>query len=111
MPTRYRRSLRLALVAGGAVVALLAIVVLGGPLLLDLPSVRAQLERQLSQAVDGKVAWESLTVRVLPSPRGVLRGVRVDAPGKATLTVQQVDVHLRLSALLRGSAEIARVSL
>jgi uncharacterized protein involved in outer membrane biogenesis len=81
------------------------------PALLDTPAVRAEIQRRLSAAVRGEVAWEELSVRILPTPHGALRKVRVEIPGAASVRTEQVDVRLRFWPLLGGRAEITSVTL
>src|SRR5689334_1414360 len=111
MPIRYRRSLRIALIGGGLLVFLIAAALLSAPLLLDLPSVSAAIQRQLAQTIDGQIAWDTMQVRLLPTPRAVLRGVHVNLPGRAKIDMEQAHVHLRLSMLLRGRTQIAAFTL
>jgi uncharacterized protein involved in outer membrane biogenesis len=111
MPIRYRRSLRIILIAGGLLGGLIAAALLGAPLLLDLPSVSATVQRQLAQTIDGQIVWDTMQVRLLPTPRAVLRGVHVNLPGRAKIDMEQAHVNLRLSALLRGRTQIAAFTL
>lgn len=78
--------------------------------LLDRPGVEAEIQSRLSRAVGGQISWESLQVRLLPSPRGVIRGVRVEMPGIVSARFERLDARLRLMPLLRGRAEIAAFS-
>src|SRR5262245_23469386 len=111
MADRPRQAPRKALIIIAVVVAALLVIVLGAPLLIDLPAVQAQLHRKLSQAVNGQVAWDSLDVQLLPSPRGVLHGVRMEIPGRVKATVEHAEVNLRLPPLLHGRADISSISI
>ena len=95
--------------------AVLAILIVGAallvPIFLDTPAVEHEIQAKLSQLVQGEVAWERLSIRLLPSPRGSLRKVSAEIPGVAAVRAEQVDAHLRLVPLLYGRAEIASVSL
>ena len=113
-PLVRARLVRAARYAGYAALALVALAVaaaLVAPAFLDTQRVEDEIQAKLSEAVQGTVAWESLSIRLLPSPRGALRVVRVDIPGTANLRAAEVDVLLRFLPLLRGRAEIASVSL
>lgn len=92
----------------GAVIVVAALVL---PAILDTPAVRVEIQRQLSAVVHGEVAWEGLSVRILPAPGGVLRKVRIKIPETANISAEQVEARLRLWPLLRGRAEIASVTL
>jgi AsmA-like protein len=113
LSTRARlvRAARYAAYAALALVALVVAAALVAPAFLDTQRVENELQAKLSEAVHGTVAWERLEIRLLPSPRGALRVVRVDIPGTANLGAAEVDVLLRLLPLLSGRAEIASVSL
>lgn len=104
-----RTSLRWALGLLGGAVLLLAALLLALPWLVDLPSVRAQVERQLSQAVGGTVSWRALDIRLFPVPRAVLEGARIVVPGMIEGTVDTVELELRLRPLVTGRAEIDSV--
>jgi AsmA-like protein len=105
------RTARYAAYAAGAFVVLVVAAALALPAFLDTPAMERDLQAKLSEAVHGEIAWDKLTLRVLPSPRGSLSRVRADIPGVASIRAEQVDAHLRLLSLLRGRAEIAAVSL
>ncbi|HEX5768518.1 MAG TPA: AsmA family protein, partial [Burkholderiales bacterium] len=100
---------RLAWTLGGIVVAAAALIALA-PLLIDARAVQAELQRRLSDALGGQVSWQELDVRLLPAPRGELRALRIDVPGKLEASADAVDVHLRLWPLLRGQPEISSIT-
>ena len=105
------RSARYAAYGAGALVVLCAAAALVLPVFLDTPAVERELQAKLSQAVQGSVAWEKLSLRLLPTPRGALSGFRAEFPGVASVLAEDVDVHLRLAPLFHGRAEIASLSL
>ena len=105
------RAARYAAYAAAALAVLVFAPALLLPLFLDTPAVEHELQAKLSQFIRGEVAWEKLSIRLLPSPRGALSKVRVEIPGLAEVRAEQIDAHLRLLPLLRGRAEIASVSL
>src|SRR5262245_30915124 len=102
-----RQALRVALITTATVVVAVLVVLLVAPLLLDLPAVRAQLHQKLSEAVKGQIAWDSLQVQWLPSPRGVLQGLRVEIPGRVNVAMERADAELRLIPLMHGRVEIS----
>ena len=66
-----------------AALSLLMVAALFGlPRLINLPAISTHLEQQVSKLVQGRVTWDTLQVRFLPSPRAVLRGVSVDIPAR-----------------------------
>src|SRR5215467_11093648 len=95
----------------GAAVVLLVAAALILPEVLDMPAVERELQAKLSEAAQGQVAWEKLSIRFLPSPHGALRKVRIEIPGVAKLRTEDVAVHLRLAPLFHGRAEIASIAL
>jgi hypothetical protein len=103
--------LRYTLITAATIAAVFAAVLLGGPLLLDLPWVHEQVERKVSEAANGHITWDALQLRLLPSPHAVLRGVHLDLPGTAKVDLQRADASLRWSSLLQGRLEIASVTL
>jgi hypothetical protein len=105
------RALRYAAYCAAALVVLLVAAALAVPAFLDTPAVERELKAKLSQLVQGEIAWEKLSIRLLPSPRGSLSKVTVEIPGVASVHAESVDARLRLLPLLRGNAEIASVSL
>ncbi len=83
----------------------------GLPRLINVPAVSTHLEQQVSKLVQGRVTWDTLQVRLLPSPRAVLHGVSVDIPGTVSGRAESVEAHLRLLPLLVGHADVASVDL
>jgi|GEM_PF-2591920 len=96
--------------AVAGVVVLFGAAVLALPWLIDLPSIRAQVEQRVSSAVNGTVRWRSLEIRLLPTPRAVLEGARAEIPGVLQGSVESVELELRLRPLLVGHAEIQSVT-
>lgn len=105
------RAARYAAYGLGASVALLLAFALVAPLFLDTPAVERELKAKLSQLVQGDIAWEKLSIRLLPYPRGALNKVTVEISGVARVSADSVDARLRLLPLLHGRAEIASVNL
>lgn len=101
---------RLAWTLGATVVAAVTLIALV-PVLIDARAVQAELQRRLSAALGAQVSWQELDVRLLPAPRGELRGLRVDIPGKLDASADRVDVYLRLWPLLRARPEVSSVTI
>jgi hypothetical protein len=108
---RLIRAARYAAFTALALVALTVAATLVIPMVVDMRRVEAELQAKLSETVHGKITWEKLEIRLLPSPRGALSRVRVEIPGTASVRVAEVEARLRLLPLLRGRAEIASLNL
>jgi hypothetical protein len=106
---QWRKAVRYSAFSLAAIVVLLVAAGFLLRALLDRPEVEAEIQSRLSRAVDGQIAWESLQVRLLPSPRAVVRGVRIELPGTMSARAEQLDARLRLMPLFRGRAEIASI--
>jgi uncharacterized protein involved in outer membrane biogenesis len=92
-----------------AIVVLAAVALLAAPRLLDVPAVRAKLERTLSDAAGGRLTWDALDVRLLPTPRATIRGATAQIPGAVDARIEEAQVDLRLLALLAGRVELQHV--
>jgi hypothetical protein len=113
MPSNRRRWVKAARIAAYCATAIAVILTAAAfilPQFLDSPAVRAEIQRKLSDVVQGEVAWDDLSIRILPWPRGVLRKARVDIPGIASVHAEQIDARLLFWPLLRGRAEITTVN-
>ena len=95
----------------GALLLLVVVALAIAPRLIDAPAVHAEIQRRLSEALAGQVAWKSLEVRLLPVPHAELRELRIDIPGTANVAAELLDVRLRVWPLLRGRTEIASLVL
>lgn len=95
----------------GGLLILLVAAVLVAQWLIDTPSVRADLSKKLSEAVDGQVTWSSLDIRVLPRPHAALRDAHFAIPSVVKVDVVTVDVTLRLAPLFRGRAELQSITI
>jgi hypothetical protein len=93
----------------GTIVLLVAAIFLA-QWLIDTPSVRADLSKKLSQAVQGQVTWKHLDIRLLPLPHGVVRDAHFEMPDGIKVDVATVEVTLRLVPLFRGHAELKAVT-
>lgn len=80
------------------------------PRFIDTPAARAEIQRRLDAALGGKIGWRSLEVRLLPSPHGELRGVRIETPA-VVADAELVQIYLRFWPLLLGRPEISSVTL
>ena len=100
------------------VLAILVIVVLTGalvaPYLIDWNAHRALIEAKLSEAAGVRVAVAGpINVRLLPEPIFRLGRVSVGStgPGQQSLTADEVDVEIALTALMRGEVQVVDATL
>jgi hypothetical protein len=107
----HRWLLRAALATPAAIALLAGAVLLGAPRLLDLPLVKSQVERKLSQVAGGNVAFETLQIRLLPAPHVEMGGVALELPGWGAARIEQAQVGLRLLPLLHGQPEFTSIAL
>jgi hypothetical protein len=106
---RWVRAIRYFAYLAATLIGVVAAAAFILPEFLDSPAVRAQIQRKLSEAVQGEVAWDDLSIRILPAPHGVLRKARVEIPGVASVRAERIDARLLFWPLLRGRAEITAV--
>ena len=110
MKRGWRKALRICLYATLGLAAVAAAIVFVIPQVLELPLIKAALEQRLSRVAHGHVSWEKLEVRLLPSPRGVVSGVRLEIPGTLQGRAEQVEARVKLLPLFRGRAEIVSLT-
>src|SRR5215831_935801 len=82
------RAARYTAVAAAAVATLIVAAALLVPLFLDTPAVEHELQAKLSRMARGEIAWDKLSIRLLPSPRTALERARVDIPGALSLRAE-----------------------
>jgi hypothetical protein len=78
--------------------------------IIDTPSVRADLSKKLSEAVNGQVTWQALEIRFFPLPHGIVRDAHFEIPNLVKVDVATADVTLRMLPLFRGNAELKSVT-
>lgn len=110
MRGHWRRAARIFAIAGGGLSLAALGLVLALPLLVDQPAVRFELQHRLSAMVGGDLSWERLELRLLPTPRGVVEGVRVDIAPILSARAARVEARLSLWALLRGRAAVTSLT-
>lgn len=106
---RRRPILKWTLAVLLGVLALCAAALLLVPRLLELPAIRAQLERELSSVVHGQLAWDSLDLHAIPAVHAVLRNARFAVPGVASGNAESIELRMRLLPLLAGDVQIQQV--
>lgn len=109
-PRRWIKAARYIAYCAAALAVLVVAAALFLPDFLDTPAVRAEIQRILSRAVRGDVAWEEFHIRILPAPHGVLRKARLEIPAVASVSAEEATADLRLLPLFRGRVEITSVT-
>ncbi len=101
--TRSRHLSTFLLAGTGILLALLAALVLLGPLLLNTKAVRDLATAELERRTGIHLSYARAEVTLFPRPRVVVRGASIDVPGLAAGTVATLQVDLELIPLLRGT--------
>jgi AsmA protein len=107
--------LKWALIAVGALVLLVAGILLALPYLVDTPAIQAQVAQAAGHALGRPVKFQSLSISALPLPTVRLKGLEVaEDPafgGGPFLTVGEGRIGIRLRPLLSGRIELADLTL
>jgi len=77
---------------------------------LDLPLIKTQVQHKLSRALNGRMTWGALRIRLLPMPHVDMREVAIEIPDQVRARSERVEVGLRLVPLLLGQVEITSVA-
>jgi AsmA-like protein len=106
----HRWPLRVGIVTLVAIAFSVGAVLVGGSMLLNVPAIKSQAARQLSQAANGHIAWDALRIRLLPAPHVEVRGVTIDIPGQVHARIEEAQVRLRLRPLFHGQVDFASIA-
>jgi hypothetical protein len=109
--TRQRKILYWTAGIGSALLALLAIAVMLLPRLVNTELVRSKIESTISRDLGGTLAYDRVALSIIPHPRIVLRQLKVEIPGKASVALASLDIYPALLPLLHGSLQITEVHL
>lgn len=103
------------LIAAGALVLLVAGVLVALPWLVDVPRVQAYVAQAASQALGRPVRFATLTVSAFPTPGVRLKGLQVGEDprfgNQPFLVVEEGRFRLRLRSLLSGRVELTDLTL
>ena len=105
-----RWPLRVGIVTLAAIAFSVGAVLVGGSMLLNVPAIKSEAARQLSQAASGHIAWDALRIRLLPGPHVEVRGVTIDIPGQVHARIEQARIRLRLRPLFQGQVEFTSIA-
>ena len=97
--------------AFGAVLALLVILFLLAPVLVNLEPVKQKIVTEFSQAIGGRLEVQRIDTHFFPRPSILLRGGSISVPEKTSGTFDSLSIYPEISMLLRGRVRIARLTL
>ena len=107
----YKRFMIAAAVLFGAVLALLAAIVIIAPKVINSGEVRSRIEAVIAKELHGTIAFDRVELSLLPRPYVFLNGVAVDIPGTLSATIASVSIHAHLIPLFRGQFAVSSVAL
>ncbi len=111
MTTSLRKSVPWILAALGVAALLIGGLMLLAPTLVNLQSVKREIETVTSREVGGTVTTRDIGLSFLPRPRIVLSEPRISIPGSVEGSMQALDIQIRLFPLLKRRIEIISVEL
>ena len=109
--SRYRRFVIVAAVLCGAVLALLAAIVIIAPKAINSGEVRSRIEAVIAKELNGTFTYDRVELSLLPRPDVVLNGVVIDIPGILSATISAVRIRARLLPLFRGQFAVSSIAL
>jgi hypothetical protein len=106
-----RNSRILVWVAGsaGTLLALLIILVLLLPFLIDTNIVRERIMAEVNRRSDIRVETRNLSLSYLPRPHATMHQAEIHIPGTARIQASSITAYPSLSALLQGKARIDKI--
>ena len=106
----YRRFGIAAALLCGAVLALLAAIVIIAPKVINSGEVRSRIEATIDKELHGTVTYDRVELSLLP-PDIVLHGFSVDIPGTLSAKISAVSIRARLFPLFRGKFVVSSIAL
>jgi len=104
------KTMRRLMWVGAGIAALLVIVAIALPLLIDVERYRPWIEEKALQTTGRSLSLGKMSLRLFPSPSLNIESVRVSdgplLPDRDALSLQNVSIRLGLAGLLRGRPEI-----
>jgi hypothetical protein len=107
----YWRFVIAAGVLCGAVLALLAAIVIIAPKAINSGEVRSRIEAVIAKELNGTFTYDRVELSLLPRPDVVLYRVVIDIPGTLSATISAVRVRARLLPLFRGRFAVSSIAL
>ena len=112
-PTRKlpRRLLVWSAVVLGLLAALLVLITLLAPKIINTNAVRAAIERTVSEELGGTVTVDRLNLVLFPRPEIDIRNLTIEVPGTVSASVAAVGVSAQFLPLLQGRFAVSSVTL
>ena len=95
----------------GAVLALLVVLLLLAPLLINLEPIRQSVVTDISQRIGGRLSAQSIDLQFFPRPSITLRGGSISVPETTSGTFDSLSIYPEIGMLLRGKVRITRLIL
>jgi hypothetical protein len=108
---KHIKSIHWIATALGAVLALLVILILLAPVLVNLESVKQKILTEFSQTIEGRLEVQRIDMHFFPRPSILFRGGSISVPEKTSGTFDSLSIYPEISMLLRGQVRIARIAL
>jgi hypothetical protein len=111
-PVPWHRSLAIAAAVLCAVlVALIAVIVVIAPKVINSSEVRSRIEATIAKELHGTVTYDRVELALLPRPNVILHRLTVQVPGTLSALIDAVRVHARLFPLFRGQFAVSSIDL
>jgi len=105
------RAVRFGLIAGGAIVAVLAGLIAVLPYYIEGDAAKASIERQLSALTGGEVRYATLQFRSWPRPTADVRRISFRAAPAVEGTAERALLKFALLPLLKGELKVSKLEL
>jgi hypothetical protein len=79
------------------------------PSLINIEPLREKIITVVSETVGSPFRYERIDLSYFPSPRAVIRQVKISGPGNVSATLKSLTVYPKWSALLKGKVQITLV--
>ncbi|UCE51610.1 MAG: AsmA-like C-terminal domain-containing protein [Desulfobacterales bacterium] len=94
----------------GILVALLLIITLLAPRLINLETVQDIIEQKFSEDIDGKIDFTHIDLSFFPRPHALIHNVTFSLPNQITGKMTALQIYPKVLPLIRGSFQLAKLS-
>jgi len=81
------------------------------PKLINLETVRRNIENKISREVGGEIKYQHLELAYFPSPHAVALKAEISLPESITVKIQRLKIFPKISSLLKGNLQIGVIEL